>query len=77
MRPSKDNYYMKIAFDVGERSTCARRKVGSVIVNGDEIISTGYNGSVRGQPHCIDIGCLRDKLSIESGTRNNCLMMAR
>ena len=51
-RPSKDQYYCNIAEAVLERSTCLRRKYGAVIVKNDIIISTGYNGSVRGEPNC-------------------------
>lgn len=47
-RVDKRNYYLNIAEAVLERSTCLRRKYGAVIVNNDEIISTGYNGSPRG-----------------------------
>lgn len=56
MRISKDNYYLKIAKAVAERSTCLRRKYGAVIVADDEIISTGYNGSPRGEVNCCDVG---------------------
>ena len=48
-RIDKDNYYLNIAETVAERSTCLRKKVGCVIVNHDEIISTGYNGAPRGR----------------------------
>ncbi len=68
-RISRDEYYMNIAVDVARRSTCLRRNIGAVIVNGDVIISTGYNGNPRGMPHCEDIGCIRDELNIPSGER--------
>ena len=55
-RMSKDEYYLKIAEAVLERSTCLRRKYGAVIVNHDEIVSTGYNGAPRGEQNCIDCG---------------------
>lgn len=61
---------MNIAKVVLTRSTCLRRQVGCVIVDKDnKIVSTGYNGTVRGAKHCLEIGCMRDKLGIESGTR--------
>ncbi|MCK5569698.1 MAG: cytidine deaminase, partial [Spirochaetes bacterium] len=44
-RPGIDNYFMNIALMVSSRSTCLRRKVGSVIVRGKQIVSTGYNGA--------------------------------
>lgn len=69
-RISKDLYYLKIAEAVLERSTCIRRKYGAVIVNNDEIISTGYNGASRNEPNCCDIGyCEREKLGIPKGER--------
>jgi dCMP deaminase len=68
-RISRDEYYMNIAVDVAQRSTCLRRQIGAVIVNGDVIISTGYNGNPRGMPHCEQIGCIRDELNIPSGER--------
>lgn len=54
MRPDKDRYYLNIAAAVSYRSTCLRRQYGAVIVNNDEIIATGYNGSPRGEENCCD-----------------------
>jgi len=51
-----DDYFMKIALQVATRSTCDRKNVGAVIVRDKTILSTGYNGSVRGMPHCDDVG---------------------
>jgi len=69
-RPSKDDYYLNIALEVSKRSTCLRRNFGAVIVNKDEIISTGYNGAPRGATSCLDIGlCKRQELKIPSGER--------
>lgn len=56
MRISKDTYYLNIAEAVASRSTCLKKQYGAVIVNDDEIISTGYNGSPRGEPNCCDEG---------------------
>ncbi len=70
MRESKDSYYLKIAEAVLARSTCLRRKYGAVIVRDDEIISTGYNGSPRGEPNCCDVGyCYREQQKIPHGER--------
>ncbi len=55
-RVSWDEYFMNIAREVATRSTCARKHVGSVIVRDKTILSTGYNGSVRGLPHCDEVG---------------------
>jgi dCMP deaminase len=57
MRKDWDAYFIDIAFQVAERSTCLRRKVGAVIVKDRRIKGTGYNGSPAGLPHCIDDGC--------------------
>lgn len=60
MRISKDEYYLKIAETIAIRSTCLRRKYGAVIVNNDQIIATGYNGSPRDELNCCDTGeCYR------------------
>ena len=55
-RASWDEYFMDIALVVARRSTCPRKNVGSVIVRDKTILSTGYNGSVRGLPHCDEVG---------------------
>ncbi len=55
-RPDKDTYYLDIASVVSERSTCLRRNYGAVVVNNDEIVSTGYNGNVRGADNCYERG---------------------
>lgn len=69
-RVSKHNYYLDIAQTVAERSTCLRRKFGSIIVKNDVIVSTGYNGSPRGRKNCDELGsCYRDKLGIPRGER--------
>jgi dCMP deaminase len=49
-------YFMNIAGVVATRSTCDRRYVGAVIVRDRTILSTGYNGSIRGLPHCSEVG---------------------
>lgn len=69
MRMSKDEYYLGIANAVSKRSTCLRRHYGAVIVNDDEIIATGYNGSPRGEVNCCDKGfCKRNELGIAHNT---------
>jgi dCMP deaminase len=68
MRVDKANYYLDIAEVVLERSTCIRRHFGVVIVNNDIVISTGYNGNLRGEPNCCDTNyCLRNEMNIKSG----------
>lgn len=59
-RSSWDEYFMAIAMQVATRATCDRKHVGSVIVRDRQILSTGYNGSIRGLDHCDDVGHLMD-----------------
>jgi Deoxycytidylate deaminase len=47
---------MNIAREVATRSTCDRKHVGAVIVRDKTILSTGYNGSIKGLPHCDEAG---------------------
>ncbi|MCX7927328.1 MAG: cytidine/deoxycytidylate deaminase family protein [Candidatus Omnitrophica bacterium] len=69
-RISWDEYFMQIAGLVSQRSTCLRRSVGAVIVKDKRMLSTGYNGAPRGLAHCLDVGCIREKLKIPSGQRH-------
>ena len=59
-RPSWNEYFMNVAHEVARRSTCERAQVGAVIVKDKRILTTGYNGSPRGLPHCTEVGCLMD-----------------
>jgi dCMP deaminase len=49
---------MNLAVQAATRSTCPRKAVGAVIVRDRAVLATGYNGSIRGLPHCTDVGCL-------------------
>ncbi len=69
-RPSWDEYFLDVAGLVARRSTCLRRNVGAVLVKDKRILATGYNGAPRGLKHCLDIGCLRQKMNIPSGQRH-------
>ncbi len=69
-RIDKENYYLDIAETVAERGTCIRRNYGAIIVNNDQIVSTGYVGAPRGRKNCIDLGtCVREKMNVKRGTR--------
>ncbi len=59
-RPTWNEYFMNIAHEVAKRSTCERAQVGAVIVRDKRILTTGYNGSPRGLPHCTEVGCLME-----------------
>ena len=69
-RPDADEYFLKIASVVAERSTCHRHHVGAVAVQNKHILTTGYNGAPSNARDCLELGCLRDALNIPSGTRH-------
>lgn len=60
-RPSWDSYFMSLARTVSTRSTCSRKHVGALLVRDRVILSTGYNGSIRGMPHCDEVGHLMEE----------------
>lgn len=60
-RPSWDDYFMAICKIVATRSTCDRLRAGAVLVRDNRILSTGYNGSPPGLPHCDDVGHLMEE----------------
>jgi dCMP deaminase len=69
-RPCKEKYYLDIAKEVAQRSTCLRVKIGTVIVRDDQIIATGYVGAPRKTLDCYKREiCLRNKLNIPHGQR--------
>jgi dCMP deaminase len=57
-RPDWDEYFLKLAMLASERATCPRMHCGCVMVKNKEVVATGYNGSIPGDEHCEDIGCL-------------------
>lgn len=60
-RVSWDEYFLTIATVVACRATCPRKSVGAVIVSPNKhILATGYNGSMPGDEHCSDVGCLME-----------------
>jgi len=69
VRPDIDEYFLKVASVVAERSTCRRHHIGAVAVKDKHILATGYNGAASGLKDCLELGCLRDELGIPSGTR--------
>jgi dCMP deaminase len=69
-RPDVDQYFLKIASVVAERSTCRRHHVGAVAVKNKHILATGYNGAAAGLKDCLELGCLRDEKNIPSGERH-------
>ena len=69
-RPDADEYFLKIASVVAERSTCHRHHVGAVAARDKHILATGYNGAPAGLKDCLELGCLRDEQNIPSGERH-------
>lgn len=57
-RQSWDKYFLDIAKQISTRGTCDRLRVGAVFVRESRILATGFNGSLPGQAHCCDVGCL-------------------
>lgn len=55
-RTDWNRYFMEIARVVSSRATCDRKHVGAVLVRERLILSTGYNGSLAGRPHCDEAG---------------------
>ena len=64
---SWDEYFMVMSHMVKTRSTCLRRAVGAVIIKGNHVIATGYNGAPSGLPHASEVGCIRNDRNIPSG----------
>ena len=69
-RPSWDEYFMDITRVVATRSTCLRRQVGAVVVKDKRLLTSGYNGAPQGLAHCLEVGCLRERLGVSSGERH-------
>jgi dCMP deaminase len=68
VRPSWDEYFMKLAKVASLRSNCVKRKVAAIIVRDKRVISTGYNGTPRGTRNCYEGGCPRCNNLADSGT---------
>lgn len=58
IRPNWDEYFLKLAMIASERATCPRMHCGCVLVKSKNVVATGYNGSIPGDDHCDDVGCL-------------------
>ena len=69
-RPEWDEYFLCLADLAATRSTCLRRQVGALLVADNRALATGYNGAPQGMAHCLELGCLREKLKIPSGQRH-------
>lgn len=69
-RPSVDEYFLRLAYVIAQRSTCDRKHVGALIVDDNKrIVSTGYNGSPAGSPHCSEVG----HQLVDMGGRQSCI----
>ena len=64
-----DRVYMDMAYEQAEKSVCLRAKVGAVIVKDGMVVAQGYNNMTGGISDCAEVGCIREKLNIPSGTR--------
>ncbi|KAF2823064.1 hypothetical protein CC86DRAFT_372784 [Ophiobolus disseminans] len=76
LRPSWDQYFMRLADLAAHRSNCMKRRVGCVIVREKRVVSTGYNGTPRGMTNCNEGGCPRCNNAAKGGTGlNTCLCL--
>lgn len=64
-----DRVYMDMAYEQAEKSSCLRAKVGAVLVLDGKVVAQGYNNMTGGINDCAEVGCIREKLNIPSGTR--------
>ena len=64
-----DRVYMDMAYEQAEKSSCLRAKVGAVLVLNGKVVAQGYNNMTGGINDCAEVGCIREKLNIQSGTR--------
>ena len=64
-----DRVYMDMAYEQAEKSSCFRAKVGAVLVKDGMVVAQGYNNMTGGINDCAEVGCIREKLNIPSGTR--------
>lgn len=64
-----DRVYMDMAYEQAEKSSCFRAKVGAVLVKDGLVVAQGYNNMTGGINDCAEVGCIREKLNIPSGTR--------
>ena len=67
-RPTWDEYFMKMASLIAERSTCLKHHVGAVIVKNKQVLTTGYNGAAKGMKDCIQLGCIKEQRGLAAGT---------
>jgi dCMP deaminase len=70
-RLSWDEYFLKIAKLISERSTCPKRRADAILVKDKRILSTGHNGSLRGLSHCDEEGCLIRYVYDEKGNKHD------
>ncbi|MBI5701333.1 dCMP deaminase family protein [Candidatus Saganbacteria bacterium] len=70
LRPSWDEYFMKITKDVSTRATCVKRQVGAIVVKDNHMLASGYNGSPKGFEHCTEETCIRKQMNVPSGQRH-------
>jgi dCMP deaminase len=69
-RPEWDEYFMLLAKLAAIRSTCLSRPAGAVIVRDQQVLATGYNGSMPGVAHCTDDGvCFRRSFRAGEGDK--------
>lgn len=67
-RPSWEEYFMMIGYLMSKRSSCERLHVGCVIVDNNRIVSTGYNGHIKGADHVSYVVDGHEQMTIHAET---------
>lgn len=63
-RPDWDAYFLGCLPALAARADCSRRQVSAIVVRGNRIVSTGYNGSPAGGPSCLAGECPRARSNV-------------
>jgi dCMP deaminase len=67
MNGNDDREFMKKAHELAQQSNCIRKKVGAVIVLGEDILIGASNGTPNGMTPCNKGGCERCHSEAKSG----------
>lgn len=59
-RPSWDKTRMDMVRTMAKRSVCLHYQVGAVFYRNKKLLTFGYNGPPKGEPHCLEVGCAKE-----------------
>jgi len=74
-RASFDEYALELARTVATRGTCVQRRHGAVLVSGQRIVATGYEGGPSGYPHCDEGGCPASAPGATADDEGRCVVL--